>query len=297
MTIAILVLIFAAVALVAAAFVVIPVLRPASGAPEAKKRPGYAAIAGLAIIAIGLGAYASLGRPQLALNSLTGPTRTDYPALIAMLARRMPDRPGDIEGWALLGRGYLALGNATQAEKALAHAVDAEKTERGEADPQLLSSYGEAMTEAAGQVTKEAEAVFRQVIAEAPRDLIARYYLGLALASHGDKAGALQFWEGVLADAPPDTPWRGSLIDQVASLRASAGGAAPNPEAMVQQLAERLQSSPNDLDGWIRLIRAYSVLGNKDKAGEALSKARGVFANQPSAQAALARAASDNALN
>ncbi len=295
--IAILVLIFAAVALGAAAFVVVPVLRPVAGTSESRRRPGYGAVGGLAVIAIGLGSYAYLGRPQLALNSLTGPARTDYPALIAMLARRMPDRPGDVQGWALLGRGYLALGNAAQAEKALGHAVDAQKSEQGEADPQLLSSYGEAMTEAAGQVTKEAEAVFRQVVAEAPRDLVARYYLGLALASRGDKAGALQFWEGVLADAPPDTPWRGSLIDQVAALKAGSGGAAPNPQAMVQQLAERLQSSPNDLDGWIRLIRAYAVLGNKDKATEALSRARGVFANQPSAQSALARAASDNALN
>jgi cytochrome c-type biogenesis protein CcmH len=104
-------------------------------------------------------------------------------------------------------------------------------------------------------------------------------------------------WEGVLADAPGDIPWRGQLVDQVAALKASAGGAAPNPAAMVQQLADRLQSSPNDLDGWIRLIRAYSVLGNKDKAADALKQARGVFANQASAQAALARAASDNALN
>jgi cytochrome c-type biogenesis protein CcmH len=295
--IAILVLIFAAVALAAAAFVVIPVLRPASGVPNARKRPGYAAIAGVVTMAIGLGSYAFLGRPQLALYSLTGPSKTDYPALISMLARRMPDRPGDVEGWALLGRGYLALGNAAQAEKALGHAVDAQKTEQGEADPQLLSSYGEAMTEASGQVTKEAEVVFRQVLVEAPKDLVARYYLGLASASRGDRKAALDLWEGVLADAPPDTPWRGSLIDQVAALRASSGGAAPNPEAMVQQLADRLQSSPNDLDGWVRLIRAYTVLGNRDKATQALSKARGVFANQATAQAALARAASDNALN
>src|SRR5579863_7046416 len=168
--IAVLVLIFAAVALAAAAFVVVPVLRPATGAPDAKKRPGYAAIGGLVTMAIGLGSYAFLGQPELALKSLTAPTKTDYPALISMLARRMPDRPGDVEGWTLLGRGYLALGNAAQAEKALGHAVDAQKAEQGAASPQLLSSYGEAMTEAAGQVTKEAEVVFRQVLDEAPKD-------------------------------------------------------------------------------------------------------------------------------
>src|SRR5215472_10537618 len=102
--IAVLVLIFAAVALVAAGFVVWPALRTTRGMPEAKSRTAYAIVLGLVTMAIGLGTYTWLGRPQLALESLTAPSKTDYPALIAMLARRMPDRPGDIEGWALLGR-------------------------------------------------------------------------------------------------------------------------------------------------------------------------------------------------
>src|SRR5205814_8969779 len=140
---------------------------------------------------------------------------------------------------------YLTVGNAAQAEKAFARAVDAQKTQQGAASPQLLSSYGEAITEAAGQVSKEAEAVFRQALEEDPRDLVSRYYLGLAFAARGDKNGALQYWESLLADAPPNIPWRGALVDQVAALKASAGGAAPNPQAMVQQLAARLQASPN----------------------------------------------------
>lgn len=160
---AVLVVIFAAVGLFAAAFVAIPVLRPA-GASAARARPVFAIIGGLATMAIGLGVYAFLGRPELALNSLTTPSKTDYPALISMLAKRMPDRPGDVEGWTLLGKGYLTLGNAAQAEKALQQAVNAQRIEQGQASPQLLSSYGEAMTEAAGQVTKEAEAVFRQTL-------------------------------------------------------------------------------------------------------------------------------------
>jgi cytochrome c-type biogenesis protein CcmH len=294
--IAVLVLVFSLVALFAAAFVVLPVWR-AREADSAKRRPWLALVAGLATMSLGLGAYALLGQPQLALSDLTGPSRTDYKALITTLARRMPSRPGDIEGWALLGRGYLALGNPAQAEKAFARAVDAAKAIQGAAPPELLANYGEAMSESAGQVTKEAEAVFRQVLDQDPSNLVSRYYLGLALASRGDKAGALQLWEAVLAEAPPDTPWRSALLDQVAALKAQTGGAAPNPMAMVQQLATRLESNPNDIDGWVRLIRAYTVLGDRPKAIAALSRARTVFANQAPAQAALAKAATDNALN
>ena len=295
--IVVLVLIFSLVALAAAAFVVLPFLRAPETGETKSRRPWVAATAGLVTMALGLGVYAVLGQPAIALSSLTGPSRTDYPALITMLARRMPDRPGDIEGWTLLGRGYLSLGNAAQAEKALSRAVAIAKETQGFAPPQLLSSYGEAMTEAAGQITKEAEAVFSQVLEEDPKDLVGRYYMGHALAARGQKDAALQLWEGLLADAPPDTPWRGALIDQVAALRAQSGGAAPNPMAMVQQLAQRLETNPNDLEGWLRLIRAYSVLGDKPKAVAALTRARDVFAKEAPAQAALAKAAQDNALN
>jgi cytochrome c-type biogenesis protein CcmH len=294
--IVVLILIFSMVALAAASFVVLPLMR-APREQAGSRRPWLAVVAGLVTMALGLATYVALGQPQIALSSLTGPSTTDYPALITMLARRMPNRPGDVEGWTLLGRGYLALGNAGQAEKALARAVDAAKAEQGAAPPALLASYGEAMAESAGGVTKEAEAIFRQALDEDPENLVSRYYVGLALSSRGDKAGALQLWEAVLADAPPDTPWRDALVDQVAALKAQSGGAAPNPMAMVQQLAQRLETNPNDLEGWVRLIRAYSVLGDKPKAVAALTRARGVFATQAAAQAALAKAAQENALN
>jgi cytochrome c-type biogenesis protein CcmH len=296
--IVVLVLIFSLVALGAAAFVVLPLLRATSESGETKSRRSWmAAVAGLVTMALGLGVYAVLGQPAIALSSLTGPSQTDYPALITMLARRMPDRPGDIEGWTLLGRGYLSLGNAAQAEKALSRAVAIAKETQGFAPPQLLSSYGEAMAEAAGGVTKEAEVVFSQVLEEDPKDLVGRYYMGLALSARGQKDAALQLWEGLLADAPANTPWRGALLDQVAALKAQSGGAAPNPMAMVQQLAQRLETNPHDLEGWLRLIRAYSVLGDKPKAVAALTRARDVFATEAPAQAALAKAAQDNALN
>ena len=294
----VLILIFSLVALAAAAFVVLPMLRTREATENAGKRRTWAAIAaGLVTMAVGLGTYAFLGEPEIALTELTGPSRTDYRALIATLARRMPQRPGDIEGWALLGRGYLALGNAAQAEKAFGHAVEASKEIQGNASPELLSNYGEAMTEAAGQVTKEAETVFREALSENPKELVSRYYVGLALATRGDKGAALQLWESVLADAPPETPWRRDLVNQVAALKAESGGAAPNPMAMVAQLAQRLETSPNDLNGWMMLIRAYSVLGDKPKAVAALARARTVFANQTDAQAQLAKTASDNGLN
>jgi len=292
--IAVLILVFALVGLGAASFVVLPLFRARRGTSIA----WLAVASGLGVMAVGLGIYAALGQPRLALKALTGPTQTDYPGLIAALARRMPDRPGDLQGWTLLGRGYLSLGNAAQAEKAFARAIDVAKAQSGgRAPPDLLSSYGQALAEENGGVTKEAEAAFREAVAEDPNDFMSRYYIGLGQAGRGDKNGALETWEAVLAEAPSDIPWRGELVDQVAALKAQTGGGAPNPAAMVAQLASRLDANPNDLQGWLRLINAYKVLGQADKAKEALTRARTVFSNQPQAQAALAEMAKEAALD
>ena len=295
--IAVLILIFAAVAIAASAFVVLPLVRRSR--EDSRRRPLLAVGAGLAVAAVGLAFYAMLGEPQLALSALRGASSNDYPALITTLTRQMRDRPGDLQGWILLGRGYMAVGNPQEAAKALRQAVNLSKERLGGAPPELMSSYGEALAQASNGVTKEAEDIFRAVLEEEPSDLMARYYVGLAMSTRGDKAGALQLWEGVLAEAPPDAPWRGALLDQVALLRAQMvnGSGAPNPQAMVAQLANRLEGNPDDLEGWLRLIRAYSVLGEKDKASAALTRARTVFANQTQAEAALAQAAKENALN
>ncbi|MSO76663.1 MAG: c-type cytochrome biogenesis protein CcmI [Alphaproteobacteria bacterium] len=47
--------------------------------------------------------------------------------------------------------------------------------------------------------------------------------------------------------------------------------------SMVERLASRLEENPNDAAGWLRLGRAYGVLGENDKAREALGRASTLF--------------------
>jgi cytochrome c-type biogenesis protein CcmH len=46
---------------------------------------------------------------------------------------------------------------------------------------------------------------------------------------------------------------------------------------MVDRLAERLKRDGSDLEGWLRLMRAYMVLGERDRALSALADARRAF--------------------
>ena len=47
--------------------------------------------------------------------------------------------------------------------------------------------------------------------------------------------------------------------------------------SMVARLAERLKQDGSDVDGWMRLVRSYVVLGERDKALTAAADARQAF--------------------
>ena len=50
---------------------------------------------------------------------------------------------------------------------------------------------------------------------------------------------------------------------------------------MVDRLASRLQTQPDDPQGWMRLVRAYGVLGETARRDQALATARARFRNRP----------------
>jgi cytochrome c-type biogenesis protein CcmH len=51
--------------------------------------------------------------------------------------------------------------------------------------------------------------------------------------------------------------------------------------AMVAKLADRLHAEGGDVEGWLRLVRAYVVLGDRDKAKSAAGDARRALASRP----------------
>ena len=62
---------------------------------------------------------------------------------------------------------------------------------------------------------------------------------------------------------------------------------------MVARLAARLKADPNDAPGWRRLIRAYTVLGQTDKAKARAGDARKTFATDKDALTAFTTAAKE----
>jgi len=52
-------------------------------------------------------------------------------------------------------------------------------------------------------------------------------------------------------------------------------------QGMVSRLAERLKEDGTDVEGWLRLLRAYMVLGDKEQARAAAGDARRALASDP----------------
>jgi len=239
--------------------------------------------------------YASRGAERVA----AGLPSDQEKALVRELAQRMAEDPQDSRGWVLLGAAYVRQGRYDEAVAA----YESAKT-RKPGDAEILSALGEAeVLQNGGEITEEARANFEAALKIAPDDVRARYFIALAKAQAGDFDGAVAGWQALIASAPPDSPWKASVEAQIAQARKSQeqAGEVLGPgvaeaaaklspaerqamiERMVDGLAARLQKSPNDLQGWLRLARSYSVLGDAGKAVVALDRAAQQFRGDASA--------------
>jgi cytochrome c-type biogenesis protein CcmH len=63
--------------------------------------------------------------------------------------------------------------------------------------------------------------------------------------------------------------------------------------SMVSGLADRLESTPRDEEGWLRLIHSRLQLGEGDAARAALARALAVFADDASAGGRITAAAKE----
>ena len=236
--------------------------------------------------------YAARG-PERALAAAQGQHR-DVTGAMAALEQDLQAHPDDAEKWLLLARSAATVGQWQKSANAYQKALALTKNR-----PDVASAYGEMLVFAAdGIVTPRAQEAFTAALARAPKDMAARYYLALAEAQAGNAQTAIDAWQKLAGDVA-DPELRNRLRERIAETASNAGIAAPNlaapagpsaadearaaqmtPEqreqmirGMVDGLAAKLKDNPEDLDGWMRLARAYTVLGERDKAADAYEQA------------------------
>lgn len=237
------------------------------------------------------------------------PELDDVDTMIQRLAARLEKDGSDGEGWRMLGWSYFNTGKNAEAVRAYAKAVEL-LPDRAD----IRAAYGEAMVAAADDtVTASARAQFDRALKADPNEPRARFYIALQKAQHGDERAALESWIGIANEKPRDQMWSANIRKRISALAAKIGvdisgrlkpldgDAAPGlsgpteadvkaadalPPAdrnamiqgMVDRLASRLAANPNDVDGWIKLLRSRVVLGDTERARAEYALARKSFA-------------------
>ncbi|NUB43409.1 c-type cytochrome biogenesis protein CcmI [Fertoebacter nigrum] len=236
--------------------------------------------------------------------------------LMEKLRGAVASRPGDLQGQELLARNEAQLGRFSEAAAAQAQVIALKAPGDSAADHAALAEL--LILAAGGYVSPEAESALTEALRRDPQDGLARYYSGLMLAQTGRPDLAFQIWRGLLESSGPDAPWLPALRAQIGDMARRAGvdyalpdTALPGPsaadveaaadmtdadrqamiEGMVAQLSDRLATEGGPAADWARLIAAYGVLGQTDRAAAIYAEAQGRFQGRTADLAALQSAA------
>lgn len=275
--------------------------KPTEPGGERRRRRIAAGLALVLIPGLALGIYFAIGSPDL--PAVPFASRGNVPleqqsiaALVQRVEQHLAEKPQDARGWDVVAPVYARLGRAEDAATAYRNAI-----RLAGATVDREAGLGEALVAASGGVvTAEARAAFEAALKIDATSARARFYLALSAEQDGKLEDAAAALNALLADAPPDAPWRRLVTAELGRL---ARRGAPTPSApvtgiepgqdearqlaalppaerekiirgMVERLAERLKVNGDDPEGWVKLVRSYMVLGDKDRAREAMRSGR-----------------------
>ncbi len=276
-----------------------------------------AALALALVPGIALGLYSRVGHPDLPDMPLqarldASPAKMDIAVAVGKIEAHIKAHPDDGRAYEVVAPVYLRLGRYDDA----VHAREAAIRLLGET-PKRLVELAEAMIYVSeGVISPEAEVQIDHALKLEPGNMEARYFLGLAAAQHDERDKAREIWMAMLAELPGKSALKAAVAEKLAMLDAPVEGGSPasaetppgaaaavaaQPQdeqqktinAMVERLAQRLAAKGGDADEWMRLIRAYKVLNEPDKAQGALADARKALAADTAAQTKLATLAQE----
>ena len=204
---------------------------------------------------------ASLTGPMSRPGEPTESNLPDVNTMIERLAGRLEKEPGDAAGWHMLGWSYTHTERFDEAEKAYARAL-ALNPDREEYKADLAGAKAKLAAKSA------------------------------AVASMQAPESAVPVTGANASSTPAVSP--GPSPADIASAEAMPAGERDTMvRSMVDRLAGKLATSPHDADGWKRLIRSRTVLGEKEAAAAALRKALEIFKNEPDQMTEIAALANE----
>jgi cytochrome c-type biogenesis protein CcmH len=219
----------------------------AEGVGADVSRPGAwtAAVVAAALPIAAVVLYLALGTPAALAPELAARTQPadgghdvnaqQIEAMIERVKERLAKEPDNVDGWVVLARTYYVLGRAQEATSAFERAVAL-----APADANLLADYADTlgMTQNQSLEGKPAELIARALAAD-PNQWKANALAGTLAFSRNDYAKAIEHWERVKRNVPPESPVAQSIDGSLAEARKLAGGGAAKVAAAPAAAAAR----------------------------------------------------------
>ena len=143
--------------------------------------------------------------------------------MVAEFAAKMEKDPDNLKGWAMLARSYRILGQTQDAAKAYGRAgvyLDS--------DPELLAEYADTLaTIANGNFSGKPLQLINQALKIDPNNFLALWLSGTASYTSGNYKAAVQTWEKLAKQLPPNTDEARAIQGSIAEARTKGGLSAP----------------------------------------------------------------------
>ena len=208
-------IVFGVMCFAAVVFAIWPFLR------ENSRNFAVVIVAVIFVIGASAALYSSIGSPGIS-SGAGADGAGQMTEVVGSLARRLKNNPDDIEGWRMLGRSYMSLGNYEQAVTALERVVELDSGQNA----QSLVDLGEAMLANSGQtLSPRIVALFENALKLEPGNPGALFWGGIGAINRGDRSLAADRWERLLGTNPPPEI-RDVLVQRIAEWRGEAGPAS-----------------------------------------------------------------------
>jgi cytochrome c-type biogenesis protein CcmH len=280
--------------------------------PQSERRTSqfFALFALVPILAVPL--YVQLGQPEYAdqnfatrMDANPEAGQQDVAQLIERVETRLREKPDDAEGWAVIAPIYFRMARIDDSLNAYAKAIEFHKGTPAQKS-RLMADRAEIMVaSASGQVSDQAADELNHALGLDKDNQKALFYLAIHLEQSGKADDARANWQALITRFKgANPPWLQVAEQRLAGLGGTqkvgptpdqvqaAGAMTPEQrqdmiKGMVDGLAAKLKDNPNDVEGWLKLIRSRQVLGDSAKAATDLAAARAQFVEGSTERASI----------
>ena len=235
---------------------------PAATASAARKPWLAASAVAIAIPALAFGLYAAIGTPSAtdgkALAARPKMDDKQITAMVESLARKVKERPDDVNGWALLARSMATLGRFEEAADAYEHLS---KLLPGDAD--VLADWADLLGMAQGRsLLGRPRAIVGEALKLSPKHPKALALMGTAELDAGNFASAAAHWQRLrdqLPEGSAEAEEARTIIAEIRSRAAAAGKALPAESTALAARKAAPLASEHSVSGSVEL--AFAVAG------------------------------------